>query len=125
MLLSALLAAALNTAAPQAPSSARVVETYSREWARRPSGDDMATVYPLPARREMRVGVAVALCVVGRDGAMTECKISGERPEGLGFGAAAVALAAKFRLKNATPGSLSPAGSQILIPIPFRIAGGS
>lgn len=86
-------------------------------WRTKPSGDDMAAVYPPKAQREEKAGWAIVECQTQASGDLTACRVLGEAPADYGFGAAALRLAPKFKLdpKKNDPAEL--AGGVVAIPI--------
>ena len=75
-------------------------------WARVPNGDDMARTYPRAAEDHgVSRGKATLRCKLTDNGYLTACSVVSESPEGFGFGAAALRLADRFRLKDEAEGS--------------------
>jgi TonB family protein len=58
-----------------------------------PTADELAAAYPPSAKSQKIEGEAVVSCTVTAEGVPTDCKAESEKPEGMGFGAAAVAVA--------------------------------
>jgi TonB family protein len=84
-------AAAPASSPPPAP-------TAEPNWARHPIMADYAAVYP-PVAANLALSGEVGLhCAVDGVGRLRSCKVEGESPPGYGFGNAALALAAYFRL---------------------------
>lgn len=110
-------ACAQQTAAP-APKPPVVVT--SPDWRSKPTGQDLARVYPDRAQRENRSGSATMSCGVTAEGKLANCTVVSEEPEGYGFGAAAVALAPTFRMAKTLDGQ-SVEGGTVRIPIIFRV----
>lgn len=96
----------------------------SSHWIRGPSGNDLAAVYPARAIRLGLSGRAVLGCRITEEGDLRGCTVESEAPEDYGFGAAALKLAAKFRMSSTTISGKSVEGSVIHIPILFRVPGG-
>jgi protein TonB len=89
------------------------------DWAATPVGADLAAAYP-PAALAARIGgEAEIACVTTAEGFLTDCAVLAEQPAGAGFGAAAVTLAGKFRMKPITRDGAPVAGGQVRIPIRF------
>jgi hypothetical protein len=86
-------------------------------WVRAPSFDDLARAYPSEAGGVE--GYAVAHCKVERSGALTHCLPVKEEPTGKGFGTAAKALAAKFRVEPTL--AAQPHRDPLWVDIPMRI----
>lgn len=76
------------------------------QWSRKPSGDDMARVFPDPARAMS--GWAVLICRTSEVGMLEGCQTMAEAPAGVGFGDAALKLSPLFKLdpKKMAPGEL-------------------
>jgi len=87
-------------------------------WLSRPSGMDMARATPAAADRGT-VGKIILFCHVLEDGRLS-CSVEHESPPGLGFGAAALKVAPKFRLAPKTTEGEAVAGGTIRIPIRFQ-----
>ena len=71
-------------------------------WISRPTGDQVARVYPPRALEREQGGRAVLQCSVTVSGQVAACQVVGETPAGLGFGAAALKLARYFRMSPQT-----------------------
>lgn len=86
-------------------------------WRMKPSGGDMAAIYPPKAQREEKAGWAVIECQTLASGDLKDCQLLGEAPANYGFGDAALKLASKFKLdpKKNDPAEL--AGGVVTIPI--------
>jgi protein TonB len=65
-------------------------------------------------------GAATVGCVVQPDGALTDCQVISETPQGYGFGAAAVKAAARFRMRPATRDG-EPVVGRVTIPLKWRL----
>jgi TonB family protein len=72
------------------------------DWLRMPNSNDLMMVFPSEAYRRGKSGEALIHCKVSRQGALYECRVVSESPEGMGFGAAAIGLAPQFQMKPAT-----------------------
>lgn len=104
-----------------APAAEPVV--VAPHWVRRPAGEDLARVYPIPAQRANMAGRAVMSCSVTAAGLLTNCVAASESPAGQGFGEAALKLAPLFAMSSDVGGQ-SVAGGTVRIPIIFRLPGG-
>ena len=94
-------------------------------WAKLPSADDMASVYPPKAMQHGVGGRVVLSCLVGTGGALGACAVVSETPADMGFGAAALALSPTFLMSPATLDGKPVAGGVVRIPIIFSIPGGA
>lgn len=91
------------------------------EWAERPNGYDIARVYPRDAERTRMGGTAELGCKVLASGRLGECQVLAEQPAGWDFGAAALKLSPRFRMKPTTRDGAPTAGGSVRIPIRFQI----
>lgn len=109
-----------STAAKTVPERPAVTGKYKPYWIEKPDGGDMSSFYPARAERQHINGRATLKCQIGLDGRLVQCKVLSESPRDEGFGAAAIALSAKFRLlpPEGLAGSALP---QITVPIVFEI----
>jgi len=117
---------ALFAAAVAATAAASQVQPppYRPDWLRRPSGDDVASVYPMNAQRRGVSGRGEIACLVAADGRVYDCKVLSEEPAGFGFGDAALRLARYFQMRPGyEPGN--PDRPHVNIPIRFIMYGGS
>ncbi len=96
-------------------------EAAGANWLRRPTGEQVAEVYPRAAENTKTSGLAVMGCSVTASGAMNDCAIVREVPIGQGFGQAALKLSKYFLMAPTTPDGRSVAGSHVDIPIRFVI----
>ncbi len=88
-------------------------------WISKPTGMDIAIVYPKAAAVQMLEGRSVLVCTVTDAGGLTECSVSEEMPTGAGFGEAMLKLASKFRMQATAKDGQSVAGRNVKIPIWF------
>ncbi|HEY0436948.1 MAG TPA: TonB family protein, partial [Phenylobacterium sp.] len=95
----------------------RVTLMDSRGWAQAPGFDDWAAAYPADGGGVE--GYAVAHCKMLTDGALTHCVVAKETPVNHGFGRAAVALAAKFRVSPEVMAQ-APRGAPVEVDVPVR-----
>ncbi len=105
------------SAVPERPA---VMGKYKPYWTQKPDGDDMSSFYPPRAARQDINGRARIKCLIAADGRLADCRVLSEAPQGEGFGAAAIALSAKFRLLP-PDGLVGSAPPEITIPIVFEI----
>jgi len=118
MLKTAARSLALIVALVAAPLSSKAQEPDGSEWAQLPSSEEFAAAYPSEAQRLGVTGRAVMRCQVSSQGGLSECRILSETPGGMGFGAAAIALAPKFLFKPARDGQAQR--QPVNIPISFK-----
>ena len=87
-----------------------------------PTGEQFARFYPQRAMELGTEGQAAIGCAVDKDGHLSACEVLLETPEGLGFGGAALRMAAFFRM-NPKAVSVLP-DRRVRLPIYFRLATG-
>jgi len=107
------LAAAAALGATAAPAQDR-----EADWLKRPSPDDIKTVWPREAFRKGLGGKATIGCMVTIQGALRDCKVLSEEPAGADFGGAALALTPQFMMRPALRGGV-PVESMVRIPLNF------
>ncbi|MDP3490656.1 MAG: TonB family protein [Phenylobacterium sp.] len=91
-------------------------------WTQLPSAGAVVDGYPAEARIKGVSGARVLMnCAVGTGGAVQDCQVTSEAPAGLGFGQAALALAAHFRLSVWTDEGLPTVGGRITLPIRYEL----
>ncbi|WP_293380388.1 TonB family protein [Phenylobacterium sp.] len=111
-----MLAAALMQAAATGPS---VITNPG--WAEKPTGRDLALSYPRAALAANIDGRASIRCEVSNAGGLIKCRVTTEYPTGQGFGDAALAMSAKFKMKPRTRDGAAVAGGVVDIPITFAL----
>ncbi len=90
------------------------------EWIEKPPQDLIDEAFPTMARKGGISGVAVLLCVVPTPGRPKSCSIAAERPVKRGFGAAAMTLYPRFRIRPVMKGS-EVIQAQVLVPVTFDV----
>lgn len=91
------------------------------DWVARPSGSDLARLYPRDAARNRITGSAVLECRVAANGQVEDCIVLSEEPEGMGFGAATVALSSRFRMTPMDVQGVPYGESVVRLPINWRM----
>jgi hypothetical protein len=86
------------------------------DWLKKPSADDNMSVWPI--KSVYRNGKAIVACKVNTRGVLFGCETVMEKPEGSGFGLAALSLTPQFLMKPAMRGGV-PIVSEVRIPIDF------
>ncbi len=114
---STLTAIALILVSTASASRAADVITNA-DWIKKPKPEDIMGVWPREAMRRGQNGEATIRCQVSVLGALVDCQVVEEKPAGMKFGAAAVALAPQMLMKPATSNG-RPVVSQVAIPIRF------
>jgi protein TonB len=102
---------------PPAPPKPVVAQPV---WDARPTGADVAAVYPRDALNAGLSGRVILMCKTTEAGLLAECSTRGETPAGNGFAEAALKLAPKFKIRPTTAEGLSVRTGQVNIPIVFN-----
>lgn len=92
------------------------------DWKRKPSQEELLTVFPAEAFKRGIDGKAVISCNITTQGALNGCTVVSESPAGKGFGAAAIALTPQFMMRPATLNGVAVA-STVRMPINFYTNG--
>lgn len=90
------------------------------DWVRRPSGDELANLFPKLAQLMQLSGSAVMDCTVNTSGEMEGCRIVSEAPLGLGFGYATLRSAKTFRMKPQMVDGAPVAGAKVTVPMRWQ-----
>jgi TonB family protein len=98
----------------------------SPPWSVVPSSADFGAAFPAQARSIENVNSRVVLqCTVAQGGVLDGCRVSSETPPGMGFGAAALTLAQKFRVAPWSAEGVPTVGSSVRLPIVYNSSTGS
>jgi protein TonB len=102
------------------PPRQRVIRNPS--WLQRPTGRQLADLYPRIAAERGISGGATLMCEVIGTGAVRNCAVIDESPKGRGFGEAALASARLFKLNPRTVDGEAVEGAKVRIPLVFNLA---
>ncbi|MFL5296207.1 MAG: TonB family protein [Phenylobacterium sp.] len=94
------------------------------DWLRKPTAQDLLTVWPKDAWAHGMGGKAVISCLVNAQGALFDCVVESESPAGAHFGDAAVALTPQLLFRPATLKG-QPVVSAVTIPFKFEMPAGA
>ena len=91
------------------------------DWARKPSGEDIARYYPDRAMRMNVEGRVTLSCSVTAKGTLDGCSVVSEDPADQDFGAAAMRMTKLFKMKPQTLDGAPVEGGTVRIPLSFRL----
>lgn len=86
-------------------------------WLRRPTGQDIANVFPKKAIEDGVGGRATIGCQVTTEGFLQNCKVLSESPKDYNFGAAGLQLTPQLRMTPKIRGGKAVPGGEVSIPI--------
>ena len=109
--------------APPPPAPPRPSVITNPDWARLPSGEDVARYYPDRAQRMGAEGRVVLSCSVTARGTLENCSVVEESPADQDFGSAAMRMTRLFRMRPRTADGAPVEGGTVRIPISFRLPG--
>ncbi|MGA0607741.1 energy transducer TonB [Phenylobacterium sp. VNQ135] len=92
------------------------------DWRKKPSPEDLAAVFPREALIRGMDGQAIITCTATVHGTLSDCIALWDKPAGMGFGGAAIALTPQFTMKPAMRKG-KPTPSSVSIPINFTFPG--
>ncbi len=99
----------------------QVPVTGKPQWARLPESLDIAASFPAAAKAaHVTVGHVALSCLIGQGGELTDCVVTRQSPEGLGFDKAALALSTLFQMTVWTDEGLPTIGSRVEIPLRYE-----
>jgi TonB family protein len=113
--------APVRVAIAEAPAASPPPVIAKPDWAVKPTGADVADLYPPEAVKANVDGAATIACAVSLEGRLTDCKVLDEAPAQAGFGAAALKLSERFQMKPMSRDGQPVAGGKIRIPIRFSL----
>jgi TonB family protein len=94
------------------------VEVYDPIWLRQASPNYVAKLFPLAATNAgVRTGRAEVDCKVQHDGSLKDCTVASEDPAGMGFGDAALEIAAVMVMNPWTAQGDPVDGARIRLPV--------
>lgn len=107
-------------------AAGRANKVTSPRWISMPDPARIQGAFPKAAADAgVKQGVGVIDCATARDGHLTDCKVSREAPQGLGFGEAAMTVAPIMQMNPWTDDGRPIDGARIKLPVEFKLAGGS
>ncbi|WP_293452819.1 TonB family protein [Phenylobacterium sp.] len=115
--------AALAAIASPASAAPPVSSITNPDWITLPGPTDFDRLYPKIASALTVEGYAVIGCRVNVRGELEDCGVQLERPKDLGFGKAALAMSASFKMRPQTVNGLPVDGGKVRIPIRFSLPG--
>ena len=92
------------------------VEVYDPVWLRTMPPEDAAKLFPAAAAG-LKQGRATLSCAVAHDGSLNTCSVDSEDPTGMGFGEAALKIAAVTAMNPWTAQGTPVEGARIRLPI--------
>ena len=104
-----------------APEVKRPSVISNPDWARRPSGDDIARYYPDRAQRMGVEGRATISCSVTAKGTLESCSVISEEPADQEFGSAAMRMSKLCKMKPKSLDGAPVDGGTVRIPLRFAL----
>jgi TonB family protein len=88
-------------------------------WKATPSAADLAAAWPKAASADLESGRVRLRCGFDKDGGLEQCTVLSEDPARQGFSEAALALAARFRVRITDGAGEQLAKAKIVLPVTF------
>ena len=107
-----------------APEPPRPSVITNPDWARRPSGEDIARYYPDRAQRMEVEGRVTLSCKVTSKGLLEACSVLSEDPADQDFGSAALRMTRLFKMRPMTKDGSPVEGGTVRIPLRFQLPEG-
>ena len=100
---------------------AQPIQIVHPDWLVLPDSGKTASLFPAAAHQAgVQTGVGRVDCRVGDDGGLGDCKVVDEEPAGLGFGAAALAVAPDMHANLWSRDGLRTPGAHVVAPLRFN-----
>lgn len=109
--------------ASQAVAQIETTVDVQPDWKRKPTPANIMSVFPKAALKAGIGGRAMLYCKVSALGALFDCKVVSERPEGMGFGGAALTMSTQFILTPAMKGGKPVDFDGVQVPVIFPAYG--
>lgn len=93
------------------------------EVIHRPTGEELAGLYPADAQKQNVGGRAVVNCRILLSTRLSDCKVESESPPGRGFGEAAIKMALLLRVRPPSVDGEPVRGARLRYPVTFGAAG--
>jgi TonB family protein len=90
------------------------------DWESRPSFADVERAYPAAAIKDGVNGSGGLACTLRKDGSLASCTIASEAPANAGFGAGALSLAGKYRMKPDVVQSRLARSPNVMVPFTWK-----
>jgi outer membrane biosynthesis protein TonB len=98
------------------------IEVYDPIWLKRVNPQYVATLFPAAAvKAGLRTGKADVECSVQHDGTLKDCAVASEAPAGMGFGDAALKVAAVVAMNPWTAQGDPVDGARIRLPVRLEL----
>jgi hypothetical protein len=116
-----LFALAQPVDAPDAASPPEPLGMADVRWAKGPSAEQLARVYPIAMQRRERPGEGAALCRIMADGRLEGCVADIETPKHSGFADATLQLTPYFQARPQTKAGEPTAGRQVRVVVRYNL----